>query len=135
MFERYTERARRAIFFARYEASQFGSTIIEPEHLLLGVLREDKNVAARFSREEVLSGQSLHDDITRRLTIREKVSTSHDLPLSEESKRMLVSAAEEAERMKHRSVSPEHLLLGILREKSSMAAQVLFHYGLKLDAV
>ncbi|MBV8774893.1 MAG: hypothetical protein JO166_21550, partial [Deltaproteobacteria bacterium] len=42
MFERYTEKARRTIFFGRYEASQFGSACIEPEHLLLGLLREDK---------------------------------------------------------------------------------------------
>ena len=42
MFERYTEKARRVIFFARYEASQFGSPCIETEHLLLGLLREDK---------------------------------------------------------------------------------------------
>ena len=50
MFERYTERARRVIFFARYEASQFGSTTIETEHLLLGLIREDKNLTNRFLR-------------------------------------------------------------------------------------
>jgi len=43
MLERFTERARRVIFFARYEASQFGSTTIETEHLLLGLLGEDPN--------------------------------------------------------------------------------------------
>ena len=43
MFERYTEKARRVIFFARYEASQFGSPYIETEHLLLGLLREAKD--------------------------------------------------------------------------------------------
>ena len=48
MFERYTEKARRVIFFARYEASQFGSPYIETEHLLLGLLREDKALANRF---------------------------------------------------------------------------------------
>ena len=50
MFERYTEKARRVIFFARYEASQFGSPYIETEHLLLGLLREDKQLANRFLR-------------------------------------------------------------------------------------
>ena len=50
MFERYTEKARRVIFFARYEASQFGSPYIETEHLLLGLLREDKALANRFLR-------------------------------------------------------------------------------------
>ncbi|MBA2646884.1 MAG: Clp protease N-terminal domain-containing protein, partial [Pyrinomonadaceae bacterium] len=48
MFERYTEKARRVIFFARYEASQFGAPAIEPEHLLLGLMREDKTLTARF---------------------------------------------------------------------------------------
>jgi ATP-dependent Clp protease ATP-binding subunit ClpC len=48
MFERYTEKAKRTIFFARYEASQFGSPYIETEHLLLGLLREDKALTHRF---------------------------------------------------------------------------------------
>ena len=50
MFERYTEKARRVIFFARYEASQYGSPYIETEHLLLGLMREDKALANRFLR-------------------------------------------------------------------------------------
>ena len=48
MFERYTEKARRVIFFARYEASLLGSGYIEPEHLLLGLFREDKAVSAKL---------------------------------------------------------------------------------------
>ena len=48
MFERYTEKARRIIFFARYEASQYGSPYIETEHLLLGIVREDKALSFRF---------------------------------------------------------------------------------------
>lgn len=54
MFERYTEKARRVIFFARYEASQYGSPYIETEHLLLGLCREDrtiKRLLAGFSHE------------------------------------------------------------------------------------
>src|SRR5437660_935061 len=50
MFERYTEKARRVIFFARYEASQFGSPYIETEHLLLGLLREE-SLLSEFSRD------------------------------------------------------------------------------------
>ncbi len=47
MFERYTEKARRVIFFARYEALQYGSRFIAPEHILLGLMREDKSIATR----------------------------------------------------------------------------------------
>src|SRR5437867_445073 len=92
MFERYTERARRVIFFARYEASQFGSTTIETEHLLLGLIREDKNLTNRFLRNHS-SIESIRKEIEGRTTIREKVSTSIDLPLSNECKRILAYAA------------------------------------------
>jgi len=85
MFERYTERARRVIFFARYEASQFGSTTIETEHLLLGLIREDKNLTNRFLRNSS-SIESIRKEIEGRTTIREKVSTSIDLPLSDKKR-------------------------------------------------
>jgi ATP-dependent Clp protease ATP-binding subunit ClpA len=98
MFERFTETARRVIFFARYEAAQFGSTIIETEHFLLGLIREDKNLTSRFLRNHS-SIESIRREIEGRTTIREKVSTSIDLPLSNECKRILAYAAEEAERL------------------------------------
>src|ERR1035438_10449878 len=88
MFERYTEKARRVIFFARYEASQFGSPYIETEHLLLGLLREDKALTNRFLRSHA-SVESIRKQIEGHTTIREKVSTSVDLPLSNECKRVL----------------------------------------------
>ena len=111
MFERYTEKARRVIFFARYEASQFGSPYIETEHLLLGLLREDKALTNRFLRSHA-SVESIRKQIEGHTTIREKVSTSVDLPLSNECKRVLAYAAEEAERLSHKHIGTEHLLLG-----------------------
>jgi hypothetical protein len=135
MFERYTERARRAIFFARYEASQFGSVTIETEHLLLGLIREDKILTNRFVRNHS-SIESIREEIEARIPNREKVPTSADLPLSSECKRILAYAAEEAERLNHQHIGTEHLLLGILREENSVAAQVLQERGgLKLDAI
>ena len=117
MFERYTEKARRVIFFARYEASQFGSPYIETEHLLLGLLREDKALTNRFLRSHA-SVESIRKQIEGHTTIREKVSTSVDLPLSNECKRVLAYAAEEAERLSHKHIGTEHLLLGLLREEN-----------------
>jgi len=134
MFERYTERARRVIFFARYEASQFGSTTIETEHLLLGLIREDKNLTNRFLRSSS-SIESIRKEIEGRTTIREKVSTSIDLPLSNECKRILAYAAEEAEKLNHRHIGTEHLLLGILREEKCVAAEILHERGLRLNAI
>src|SRR6476619_2973409 len=134
MFERYTEKARRVIFFARYEASQFGSPYIETEHLLLGLLREDKALTNRFLRSHA-SVESIRKQIEGHTTIREKLSTSVDLPLSNECKRVLAYAAEEAERLSHRHIGTEHLLVGLLREEKCFAAQILHERGLRLEAI
>jgi ATP-dependent Clp protease ATP-binding subunit ClpC len=134
MFERYTEKARRVIFFARYEASQFGSPYIETEHLLLGLLREDKTLANRFLRSQA-NIESIRKQIEAQTTVREKVSTSVDLPLSHECKRVLAYAAEEAERLSHKHIGTEHLLLGLLREEKCFAAEILHERGLRLTQV
>jgi ATP-dependent Clp protease ATP-binding subunit ClpC len=134
MFERYTEKARRVIFFARYEASQFGSPSIETEHLLLGLMREDKSLTNRFLRSHS-SIESIRKEIEGRTLIREKVSTSIDLPLSAECKRILAFAAEESERLRHRHIGTEHLLLGILREDKCVASEILHDRGLRLNVI
>jgi len=134
MFERYTERARRVIFYARYEASQFGSPMIETEHLLLGLLREDKNMVGRFL-QDLPAVESIGEEIKSRTTSREKASNWIDLPLTNECKRILAYALEESESLKHRQIGTEHLLMGILREEECLAATILYERRLRLDAV
>jgi ATP-dependent Clp protease ATP-binding subunit ClpC len=134
MFERYTEKCRRVIFFARYEASQFGSPYIETEHILLGLLREDKALVNRLGRLKV-SLESIRNQIDGATVIREKVSTSVDLPLSNECKRVLAYAAEEAELLGDKHIGTEHLLLGLLREQDGFASELLREAGLRLEDV
>src|ERR1700734_3983925 len=134
VFERYTEKARRVIFFARYEASQYGSPYIETEHLLLGLMREDKALANRFLRQQG-SIESIRKEIEARITIRERISTSVEVPLSAECKRILNMSAEEAERLGHKHVGTEHLLLGILREEKCFGAEILMERGLRLSTL
>lgn len=135
MFERYTEKARRVIFFARYEASQFGASQIEAEHILLGLMREDKNLTTRFFSRSHASIESIRKEIEGRTILRERISTSVDLPLSVEAKRVLAFAAEESERLGHRHIGTEHLLLGLLREENSIAAEILYERGLRLSDI
>src|SRR5918997_1707120 len=135
MFERYTEKARRVIFFARYEASQFGAPAIEPEHLLLGLMREDKTLTGRFFPRAQVSIESIRKEIEGRTLLREKISTSVELPLAPETKRVLAYAHEESDRLQDRHIGTEHLLLGLLREERSMAAEILYERGLRLAAV
>jgi len=135
MFERYTEKARRVIFFARYEASQFGAHAIEPEHLLLGLMREDKTLTGRFFPRAQISIESIRREIEGRTLLRERIPTSVELPLAPETKRVLAYSHEESDRLQHRHIGTEHLLLGLLREERSMAAEILYERGLRLNAV
>ncbi|MEE2638392.1 MAG: ATP-dependent Clp protease ATP-binding subunit [Acidobacteriota bacterium] len=135
MFERYTERARRVLFFARYEASQLGSISIETEHLLLGLIREGKGLTSRIFARSHLSLEGIRKEIEGRTVFREKVSTSVEIPFSTETKRVLQFSAEEADRLLHNYVGTEHLLLGILREERCVAASILVEKGMRLNTV
>jgi len=133
MFERYTEKARRVIFFARYEASEFGSPYIESEHLLLGLLRESKALSAKLLANAPATADTIRKQIERQTTVRKKIPTSVDLPINEECKRVLLHASEEAERLGHKYVGTEHLLLGLLLEKECYAAHLLNESGVSLE--
>ncbi len=134
MFQRYTEKARRVIFFARYEASNFGTPCIETEHILLGLLREDKALTHRFL-PSVDSVESIRQGVRAITPLRPKISTSVDLPLSDESQRVLSYAAEEVALLNHKHLGTEHLLLALLREENCLAATLLRERGLMRDRV
>ncbi len=134
MFERYTEKARRVIFFARYEASQFGSRSIECEHLLLGLLREDKILANRFLRSSTAI-EWIRREIESQAATAERVPTSVEIPLSIACKLALAYAAEESGLLKQKDIATQHLLLGILRVEGSVASLTLIERGLVLEKV
>ena len=133
MFERYTEKARRTIFFARYEASQYGSLSIETEHLLLGLLREN-HALSRYRRPDS-SAESIRRRIEKEIKFHEKISIAEDLPLSPECKRALAYGIEEAERLNHASIATDHLLVGLLREEKCFAAKILKEEGVEIQGV
>ena len=136
MFERYTERSRRVIFFARYEALQYGSPMISPEHILLGLLREDKTISARFlPLRNSLSVDAVRREVEDRIVLRDRIPQSAELHLAPETKKILFYANEESRHLKSRHIGPEHLLLGIVREERSIAAEILLQYGLRVQDV
>lgn len=132
MFERYTEKARRAIFFARYEASQFGSEYIKPDFVLLGILRENPGVGQRWLGANYAE---LRERVAQLYPTPKRLATSVDLPLSNEAKRALAHAAEEAEQLGHRYIGTEHLFLGLLGESDCVAAEMFKARGGDLNAV
>ncbi len=132
MFEKYNEKARRALFFARYEASKLGSRVIETEHILLGVLREgEESVTELFQRLDV-DPEAIRKEIEGERVFVERISSTAELPLSEESKKVLAYAAHEAESMLHSSVGSEHLMIGLLRVEGCVAMRTLTRCGMDL---
>jgi ATP-dependent Clp protease ATP-binding subunit ClpC len=125
MFERDTERARRALFWARYEVSTVGGMALEPEHLLLGLLREGKGLTSQLFIRARVRFESVRRQIRMRMSEGEKVPVSVEIPFSQGVQRILQSAAAEAERLGHNYIGTEHLLLGVLREANTVAAHAL----------
>ncbi len=131
MFERYTEKARRVIFYARYETSQYGGLYIETEHLLLGLLREDFTDVHSLLPAE-LSVEKVRNRVESEITARERISTSVEIPLSAASKRVLNIAALEAKKCGHRHVGTQHILLGLLCVEEGLAYQILREHEIDL---
>jgi ATP-dependent Clp protease ATP-binding subunit ClpC len=133
--QRFTESARKVVFFSRYEASQSGSATIEPHHLLLGLIREGKPVLRRWSLDTPDALRSIRAEIETQFPL--LPWTRRDtLPLSIAGQRVVDYAIEEAEHMGCFGIGVDHLLLGVLREESSPAAAPILHRrGLRIAEV
>ncbi len=138
MFEKFTEKARRVMFFARYEASQFGSESIQSGHLLLGLLRESEKTSTQLLERMGVSVSGLRERLVAALTPKDRKivpsSTSIDIPMEEEVKRILQHATAESAKLNHKHVGAEHLLLGMLKEEQSLAGRLLKEGGADLIA-
>src|SRR5882672_5893435 len=134
MFEKFTEKAKRVLFLARYEASQMGSRVIGTEHLLLGLLKEGEEITRELFQRSNIAIELLRAELEEMGPSREKISTSVEIPFSEETKKALAYAEEEANRMLHTYIGTEHLVLGLLRVEHSAAARILMEKGMVLYA-
>jgi ATP-dependent Clp protease ATP-binding subunit ClpA len=131
MFERYTDKARRVIFFARYEASQFGSPTIDTEHLLLGILRE----SAPLGRSIPFRLDEVRDQIRAQIPEHEKIPTNIDLPFSRASKAALGRVAQKAKTRPHNAITPELILLALLEDEECLATRILQQTGVNIAAL
>ena len=134
MFERYTEGSRRALFFARDEAKQLGSGVIESQHLLLGLLKERGRHGSLVFDSDGLAFEAVRVEIAGHFPAPADTHTPH-MPFGVETVQVFRHAAREADRLGHRHVAPVHLILGLLCESTSAAASVLLARGVSLAAV
>ena len=135
MFNRFTERARKVIVFAKEEARRFNHDYIGTEHLLLGLIREGEGVAAAVLQKLGLDLETIRIEVEKLVQPGPQTQVLGDIPFTPRSKKALELSAEEARALGHNYIGTEHLLLGLVKEGEGMAYRVLLNLGLDLGKV
>ena len=133
LFPRLTSKARECLFFARFEASHAGSPSIEPEHLLLGLMKASEGLRNGLLAQVPQPLDGARDEVAARS--RAPIPTSVPIPLGDRTKRVFQAGAAEADRLHHSEIALVHLLLGMLRERHSIATGFLEKHGLRAPAI
>ena len=134
MFEKFTERGRKVIIYAREEAEKRQNDYLGTEHLLLALLREDEGISAAIIKKMGISIEEVRMEVERKLPYGTNVLTFGDIPFTPRAKKVLELAVEEARLIGHSYIGSEHLLLGILREDEGIAGRTLRNLGANLLA-
>jgi ATP-dependent Clp protease ATP-binding subunit ClpC len=129
MHDRFTDRVRRVIYFARDEASRLQHDYIGTEHLLLGIVREGDGIAAKVLSKMDLDFEQIQQAVESMVKASGGTLAIGEIPFTPRAKRVLELAIEEARLLGHNYVGTEHLLLGLIREGEGVAAQVLSELG------
>ena len=132
MFDRFTDRAKKVMNLARQEAQRFNHEYLGTEHLLLGIVREGTGTAISVLKNLEFSQKQLEAELVARMPPTENVLTLGEIPFSPQAKKVLELSVEEARLLGQNYIGTEHLLLGLVKEDSGIAAQVLKSFGLSL---
>ena len=132
MWQRFTERARRVVFFAQEEAGRLGEIYVSTEHLLLGLVRENDSVAARILDRMGVSLGRIRSEIERQVS-RGDGRLGQEMQLTPRAKRVIDLAYDEARNLNNNYIGTEHLLLGLIREGEGLAGRVLHKLGVDLE--
>src|SRR6266496_4014019 len=132
MWQRFTERARRVVFFAQEEAARLGENYVGTEHLLLGLVRESDSVAARILDRLGMPLGRIRSEIERQVT-RGDGRLGQDMQLTPRAKRVIDLAYDEARQLNNNYIGTEHLLLGLIREGEGLAGRVLAKLNVDLE--
>jgi len=135
MFDKFTDRARKIIALAQKEAERFHHDYIGTEHLLLGLVKEGSGVAVTALNNLNVDVDKVRREVEKLVVVNDKEAPTAPLPFTPQAKRVLELASEEARALGHPYIGTEHILLGLLSENDSVAAQVLINLDLKLEDV
>jgi len=132
MWQRFTERARKAVFYAQEEAGKWNQNFVSPEHLLLGLIREDDSFTARILDRIGISRDQIRSEVQKHLSPGTD-GQGKDLMLTPSAKQVIDLAYAEAKKLKNPYIGGEHLLLGLIAEQEGLAARVLIGLGMTLE--
>jgi ornithine carbamoyltransferase len=132
MWQRFTERARRVVFFAQEEAGRLGENYVSTEHMLLGLVRENDSVAARILDRMGVSLGRIRSEIERQVTHGDG-RLGQDMQLTPRAKRVIDLAYDEARQLNNNYIGTEHILLGLIREGEGLAGRVLAKLAVELE--
>jgi len=134
MFERFTERARQVVVLAQDEARVLRHNYIGTEHLLLGLLREEEGIAARVLESLGVTIEEVRAQVARIVGHGDEAATGQ-IPFTPRAKKVLELSLREAQSTGHNYIGTEHVLLGLVRENSGVAARILLDFDADADTI
>ena len=134
MWQRFTERARKVIFYGQEEAQKLGTLEVSPEHILLGLLRESDCVAAIALTNLGVRLEQVRLEVEKQILAPNPTDTEH-MTLTPAANRTIDFSVAEAKALGNNYIGTEHLLLGLLREDEGIAAKALTELGASIEAV
>ncbi|MES2461818.1 MAG: Clp protease N-terminal domain-containing protein [Armatimonadota bacterium] len=134
MWQRFTERARRVVFFAQEEAGRMGENFVSTEHLLLGLIREHDSAAARALERIGVSLDSVRGAVERQIGHGDG-TPGQDMQLTPRAKQVIDLSYDEARQLNSGYIGTEHLLLGLVREGEGLAGRVLKSLNAGLEKI
>jgi len=132
MFEKFTERGRKVIVYAREEAERLQNDYLGTEHILLGTLREEDGIPVAVLRKMGIDIDQVRMEVERNLPSSGNTLTFGDIPFTPRAKKVLEYAVEEARLLGHNYIGSEHLLLGLIREEEGIGGKILRSFGVNL---
>jgi ATP-dependent Clp protease ATP-binding subunit ClpC len=132
MFEKFTEKGRKIILYAREEAEKRNSEFLDTEHILLAILREEDSIPVAILRKIGISADTVKFEIEKKISEEVNLLTYGEIPFSPKAKKVLEYAIEEARLLGHPYIGSEHLFLGLIKEEEGIAGKVLRSFGVNL---
>lgn len=135
MFD-FTKRAKKVLNeYAQQEAKRLGHDMIGPEHILLGLLREEDSVAIKILKNLQVDLKELKKEVERRAKQGSGALLLELSPNPDKFQKIIDYSKEEARRLKHNYVGTEHILLALLRDSNNIAGATLAQFQINYSVI